>query len=736
MHNNKYVIEREDSLIRIRKTPIFANLNFVSNMSVIQTLRGRGSVVVTIMLILALVAFIFMDSFQNVGEIFREDRTLVADINGERIETNKYSQALQEYEEAVKQNQGKESYSDQELEGLRSQFWNQQVNEVLIAQESELLGLTVTEKERNSMFTSMNADPMVKQNFSNPETGQFDPNRVIQYEQQVMQGEDLAMKKQWGKFKTELEKQRKVNKYLALIKNGIYAPKFMMDEMAKQQSILSNLSYVKIPYESIDATKIKVTDAEIKEYMQARKAIFTNDEDNISIEYVSFPIIPTAKDTMASLGLLTRIKDEFAASENPYDYASDKTDELSDENFYNTNTLKNENKEALLAAAPGSIIGPYYENGAYRLSRITEKKSLPDSVKSSHILVQASETLTPAQAETRADSILSALKAGANFAALAQAKSADKESGAKGGDIGYLANGMGFSKEHNEFIFQGKTGDLDVVKSQYGYHVVKITDQKAYQPNVKIATIAKLLEPSQETINAAQQRASAFTEKAKDEKSYSATAKKMGIDKRIAENIKGTQGVIQGLGNVRNLVRWAYAAEVGDISNAMMFDDKLVVARLTEKTKKGELAPIAGRRTQIETEIRKKKQVEQIAAKAKGVSSLAGIASKFGVEVKTADSIKVLGSTNADLGYESKVTAAAVNKANKGKVSGPIPGQGGVFYINVNSIVDNSKTTPRIPQMERMQVEGQYKNSADQMIPLSLRKRAKIIDNRNVSLGY
>ncbi len=706
-------------------------------MSVIQTLRGKGSVVATIVLILALVAFIFMDSFQNVGELFREDRTLVADVNGQRIETNRYSQELQDYENAVKTQQGKESYTDAEQENIRTQFWNQQLNEVLINQESDLLGISLTEKEQNSMFTSlMHADPIVKQNFANPQTGQFNPQDVIQREQQIIQGEDLGMKKQWAKFKESLYKQRKSNKYLSMIKNGIYTPKFMLDEMAKQQFITSNIDFVKVPYEAINAATIKVSDAEITDYMNARKSSFSANDDNVTMEYVSFPIIPTTKDTAASLGYLNTIKEDFAASTDPYDFASDKTDELSDENFYNAKTLKSENSATLIAAPIGSLVGPYYENGAYRLSKVTERKSLPDSVRSSHILIQPSETLTQAQAEASADSILAQVKAGANFAQLAQARSADKESGAKGGDIGYMANGMGFSKEHNEFVFQGAKGESKVIQSQYGYHVVKITDQKAFQPNIKVATIAKTLVASQETINVAQQKASTFTKAAKDEKSYNAAAKKAGIDKRIAQNITSTQGVVQGLGNVRNLVRWAYSAEVGNISNAMMFDDKLVVARLTNKTLKGELVDLGTNRAQIETEIRKQKQVEQIAAKAKSASSLQAIATTFNAEVKSSDSVKMMGMSNPDLGYEQKVLAAAINKNNVNKVTGPIAGKGGVYYITVKSITDGLKNAPRIPQMERMQVEQQYKNSADQMIPQALRKRSNIKDNRSVSLGY
>jgi peptidyl-prolyl cis-trans isomerase D len=704
-------------------------------MSVIQTLRGKGSVVVTIMLILALVAFIFMDSFQNnIGAIFQQDRTMVAEVNGERVETQKYSVELQEYEEAMKNNQQKESFTDEELEAIRQQFWDQKLSSVLIGQETESLGIQVTEKERNSMFTSMDADQVVKQNFTDPETGIFDPNRVIQYEQQVIQGEDVSLKKSWGKFKTELVKQRKVNKYVNMIKMGIYAPKFMMDEMAKQQHISANISYVKVPYEAA-AQNITVSDAEIKEFMKQRTSNYIIDEDAVNMDYVSFPIIPTSKDSSVALNFVVDLKEKFASSEDPYDFASNQSDELTDDRFYNTNTMKNSNKEILLAAAIGEVVGPYYDNGMYKISRVTERKTLPDSVKASHILIQPSETMTDAQAKSAADSIEKQVQSGANFAALATARSADQGSAQKGGDVGYFARGM-MVPEFEKYCFEGKTGDIGVVKSQFGYHVIKITDQKAFQPNVRVATLAKLLEPSQETNSKAQQLATDFATKAKDEKTFNDAAKKMGMDKRIAQNVKSTQGIIQGLGNVRNLVRWAYESEVGAISPVMFFEDKCVVARLAAKNKKGEMADISTFRGEIEAQIRRKKQVEQIASKAKSASNLQAVASMFNSEVKDADSIKMMGMSNPDLGYEPKVLSAAVNPGNVNKLSAPIPGQTGVFFITVKAITDNMKNVQRLPQMERMQLEGQYMNSIEQFLPIVLKKRATITDNRNVSLNY
>lgn len=711
-------------------------------MSIIQTLRGRGSVFVTILLIIGLVAFIFMDSFQNIGDIFRDDPTLIADVNGERIETQKYSQELAEYEEQMRQNQNKESLTDAEQESVRTQFWNTKLTSVLINQECDLLGLTVTDKERNAMFTSATdvADE-VRSNFTDPKTGIFNPQQVIQYEKQLSESQEpqaQQMRRQWGRFKEELVKQRRVQKYIAMVKQGIYIPQFMLDEMAKQNYVTANIEYVKVPYEAVDAKNIKISDAEIKDYMSSRSSMYTTDEDAVSMEYVSFPITPSSADTMSSLGFLTKEKEAFAATETPFDFASDKTDKLADDKFYNATTMMNANKETLLASGVGSVVGPYFDQDGgqamYKLTRIIEKKSLPDSVRASHILIQPSETLTQEQAEVIADSILDAVKKGANFAALAKSRSVDQGSAEKGGDLGFFAKGM-MVPEFEEFAFSNVTGKIDKVKSKFGFHIIKITNQKAFQPNIKVATIAKILEAGNDTKSKAQEKANKFVTEAKDEASFNSAAKKQGMDKRIAKDVKSTQGIVQGLGNVRDMVRWAYANEVGAISPAQLFNDKLVVARVTSKSKKGELKGISSVRPEIESVLRRRKQVEMVAAKAK-TADLTAIAAIYNTEVKTADSIKMMGMSNPDLGYEPKVLSAGVNKQNLNKVSTPIPGQAGIYFVKTKAITDNMKKVQRIPQMERMQAQGQYMNSIDQFIPVVLKKRAKLNDNRSVSLNY
>lgn len=699
-------------------------------MSVIQTLRGKGSTVVTVLLIIALVAFLLMDSVSSkISTMFQEDPTLTGEVNGQRIESQDYQKRLEDMEEYSKNSSGKSSLTDEEREGIQTQVWNQLVNEKLLQDEMDALGIEVGDKEFQDLMTSpIFAAQEIRQNFTDPATGIFNPQKVVETENAMAQSKDPKQREQWEKFKDGLAKNRQVSKYSTMIRNGIYIPTFVLDDIAAQKDKMANISYVMVPYTSADAN-IKVTDDEIKAFMKERAEVYTNQDDVLSFEYISVPIIPSAADSAESLGFLNTVQASFTTAENAIEYARDNSEELVDEDYYNISTLKNSNKEALIAAPVGTIVGPYYDNQAYKLSKVVGKKQMPDSARMSRIFIGITEQRNEAQAEAIIDSLEQQIRVGADFAQLAATRSDDQNTAQKGGDLGYIVPGM-IEKEANEVVFGGKTGDLKKVKTRAGFQLIKITDQKNYQANVQLATIAKSMTASEKTQQMAIQNAQKFKDGAKDETSFKDQAKKLGMDKRIAQKITKNQMVIPGLGSVKELVRWAYSAEVGEISNALTFEDKCIVARVTSKLKKGELGDMNVYRTEIESQLLKKKKAAQLAEKGKGKNNLAAIAQLFGAEVKTADSVSMSMMAPGTLGYEPKVAGAAMNKSLLNKVSNGIAGEQGVYFITVNNIIDNTKTAQRIPQMERMQASMQYMNSIDQLIPVVLRKRGSVSDNR------
>lgn len=700
-------------------------------MSVIQNIRNKYIGLVVVLIVLALIGFLVMDAMQsNVRSIFSSDNTLLASVNGKRIEYKSFEALRQQYEENFKQRNPGASMSDAERSQITDQAWSEILNEQLTGTEIEKLGIELTDAELRDMLTGPYADPMIKQNFADPNTGIFDPNRVSQFLSQMAQDKTGQQRAQWNTFEEGLIKSRKVSKYTSLITKGVYVPRYVVAKNAELANSTASMSFVQLPYTMIADEQVKISDADIKAYIEKNKSLFEIQEAVAKAEYVVFDIIPSKDDTAASLGVLNALREEFTSTTNNEEFVGNHSEEGFVDQFLFEDKLQVSNPAEVMALPVGGIAGPFYLNGMYTMVKVLDKKTMADSVKASHILVAINEKRTETQAKATIDSIEAMVKAGTPLEALAS-RSDDQGSASKGGDLGYFTQGQ-MVPEFNDFCFNGKTGDLSVVKTQFGYHLIRITDQKNFKPAIKVARVSKILQPGNATIQAAYAQASSFIGSAKDAKSFDETAKKMNKDKRIADNITATQVLIQGVGSARELSRWCFESATGSVSPVFNLDDKCVIAKLVNRVEKGSLAEPNAVRPQVENILKREKKFALIAEKAKGKSTLQDVALLANAEVKRADTLMYVGSGNAALGFEPRVIGAAFNKSLVGKLSSAIPGEQGVYFIQVDKI--NSAPAPDLKNpmitMQARQMESQMMSQADSYLPYILRKKAKIEDNR------
>ena len=700
-------------------------------MSVIQNIRNKYIGLVVVLIVLALIGFLVMDAMQsNVRSIFSSDNTLLASVNGKRIEYKSFEALRQQYEENFKQRNPGASMSDAERSQITDQAWSEILNEQLTGTEIEKLGIELTDAELRDMLTGPYADPMIKQNFADPNTGIFDPNRVSQFLSQMAQDKTGQQRAQWNTFEEGLIKSRKVSKYTSLITKGVYVPRYVVAKNAELANSTASMSFVQLPYTMIADEQVKISDADIKAYIEKNKSLFEIQEAVAKAEYVVFDIIPSKDDTAASLGVLNTLREEFTSTTNNEEFVGNHSEEGFVDQFLFEDKLQVSNPAEVMALPVGGIAGPFYLNGMYTMVKVLDKKTMADSVKASHILVAINEKRTETQAKATIDSIEAMVKAGTPLEALAS-RSDDQGSASKGGDLGYFTQGQ-MVPEFNDFCFNGKTGDLSVVKTQFGYHLIRITDQKNFKPAIKVARVSKILQPGNATIQAAYAQASSFIGSAKDAKSFDETAKKMNKDKRIADNITATQVLIQGVGSARELSRWCFESATGSVSPVFNLDDKCVIAKLVNRVEKGSLAEPNAVRPQVENILKREKKFALIAEKAKGKSTLQDVALLANAEVKRADTLMYVGSGNAALGFEPRVIGAAFNKSLVGKLSSAIPGEQGVYFIQVDKI--NSAPAPDLKNpmitMQARQMESQMMSQADSYLPYILRKKAKIEDNR------
>ncbi|MBS1665809.1 MAG: SurA N-terminal domain-containing protein [Bacteroidetes bacterium] len=712
-------------------------------MSVIQQIRDRAAWLVFGLIALSLLGFLAMDAFVGKSRVFGGNSTVIGTVNGEDIEYAKFQQVVEEMENQYK-SRGMQ-INDMMSQNIKNQVWNQFIEDDVLSKIYKKTGIDVSDKELNDMLVGPNPIQGIKGSFTDPKTGVFDAQAAattINQLRQLYKG-NKTTDKNYPQAKMLYEqlipqwiKDREKEKYLSMLSNSSYVPKWMAEKMISDQNEMANITYVNMPYSSIPDSTVKVSDDEISAYVQNHKEQYKQEESR-SIAYVTFNAAPTATDSAAILKQLIDIKPEFDTTHNVDAFLARNGSEISFANSYFAKSkIQVPNKDSIFALAKNAVFGPYLDNGDYVMAKKLDEKIMPDSVRARHILVATIDPRTgqpimdDSAAKLKIDSIKNLIDKGENFETLAMKVSDDEGSKAKGGDLGYFTYGS-MVKEFNDFCFDGKKGDKKIVKTQFGYHYIEITDQKDFEPSYKIAYMAKKIEPSNETDQNASGLASQFAGLSRDEQSFEDNLKKDNLQKFMGTDIQPTASAIPGLGSNRQLVKWMYddKTSLGNVSEPYSVDQKYVVAMLTEINHEGTMSA-AKARPLVEPILRNQKKGELINKKIGSANSLEAVAQATGQQVLKADSISFSSPFIPNVGQEPKVIGASFDKQLQGKpVSQPIDGNGAVFSIKVENVFAKQNTSGDIDQF-RTSLEQQEQSMISYRAMEVLRKNAKVKDNR------
>jgi peptidyl-prolyl cis-trans isomerase D len=615
-------------------------------------------------------------------------------------------------------------------QNIQEQVWNQYIEETVLSDEYEELGLTVSSNELNDMLFGNNPPPDLKQQFTNPQTGQYDVNGLKSAIANLKKSSDNPQAKNFKElYLPALVNNRLKEKYTALLANSMYLPKWMLEKMATDNNTIASISYVNVAYTTISDSAVKVTDDEIEEYISTRKEEFKQPESR-SISYVVFDAAPSQTDSQAVYNQVISLKDEFAAATDvPAFLVRNGSEVPYSEGYVLKSKMQVPNTDSIQSLGDGQVFGPYLDGPNYVLAKMIGKRTVPDSVKVRHILISTQQGLPDSTAKNRIDSIANAIKGGADFNLLSLQFNDDPGSKDKGGEYEFSSLQMGnLAKEFADAIFYGKAGDKKVVKTSFGYHYIEVLSQKNFETGYQVAYLAKSINPSETTEHTASGLANQFAGESRNAKAFEQNINKYKYTKLLGMDIKPTDNMLPGLGSSRPLIRWVYEADLGDVSEPYPVADKYVVALVTEINKEGTMSP-AKARPQVEYIIRNRKKAEQIKNKIGNANSLEAIATTMGVQVQRADSISFASPIIPNVGQEPKVIGAAFNKAWLKKVSAPIAGNGAVYVIRPESVSAVANQDVNVDQ-QRTAMEMRMKSMSGFRSIDALKKSADIQDDR------
>ncbi|HXB92063.1 MAG TPA: SurA N-terminal domain-containing protein [Puia sp.] len=714
-------------------------------MSIIQQIREKAAWLVFGLIALSLVGFLLMDAFVGKSRLFGNRSTVVGVIDGENIEYTAYMEMVSAQEDQYKQ----QGYPVNEAmqENIRETVWHQMVEDAVLAENYSALGLQVGDKEQQDMLVGPNAIPDIKRAFTDPKTGIFDAQAAAAQINQIRNVYKAGPKKNgdnrqydaarrfFEESLPQMVRMRLREKYMAMLANSGYVPKWMIEKTNADNSQLASISFVNTPYFTVPDSTAKVSDAEIQDYIDQHKESFQQEESR-SLAYVTFDASPSAADTARLKQQLSDLAKDFAKTTDIQSFLARVG---SEGNFFDgylgKSRIQVPNKDSIFSLPKGGVFGPYLDGGSYTVAKLIDNKTMPDSARARHILVgtvnpqTGQPILEDSVAKKKIDSIKNLLEHGANWDSIALKFSDDQGSKEKGGDLGYFTADR-MVKEFSDFCFNGKKGEKKIVKSQFGYHYIEILDQKDFEPAYKIAYMTRKIETSPETDQAASGLASQFAGTSRNAKAFDENVEKQHLQKQFAPEISPNASTIPGLGPNRQLVKWAYESDPGSVSEPYPIGDKYIVALLTDINKAGTMS-VARARNQVEPMLRNKKKAAAIMKKEGSPASLDAAASAAGQNIQHADSVLFAAGFNRLFGSEGKVVGYAFNKTMSGKpVSPAIPGNGGVFFIKVENV--SAMSNPNAdPQTQRFTQEQRMRSDIYQNLMDAERKMADVKDYRS-----
>lgn len=713
----------------------------------------RNSILLLVVIGLAMFAFIYTE-YQS-GTQDEIEVLPFGTAYGEPLDDEEYDYITESYMNRDRQNymmQGREFDATAE-QASKDQAFNEVVRRNLMNREFEKLNLVVTTDELNDMIHGNHVHQWVMgiplfqgaTGFSKDSVRSFINNLEVEPDDENLREGWLAARKQWAEFEKELKDTRLADKYVTLVKRGVYVNSLEAKDQYYGENHKKKISFVIQRYSDIPQDEVTVTDEDIKAFYEEHKheKIYEQEESR-DIEYVTFPILATQEDETRVIGELEALKEPFAKSTNDVafvtkysstEFTSDSalfrmgTDQLVFDTFFGNNQYPASADDQIQSAQVGDIIGPFASGNDYAIAKVTGVQK-ENQAWVRHILIKIDATQTEAYAKALTDSIVKVINEKKNFVEMVQLYSQDPGSLATNGEYKWFAEGR-MVTEFNDAAFKGAIGKLQVVKTTYGFHIVEVLG-RGERVVPTLAVVTKKVAPSEDTKQYVESMVYDFiyaVNESKKDSAFKFTAK----DSNLVVNptrIWLSNNYVMGLNKSDRIMRFAFNkdAKEGDLSDPILDDDKYVVAHLTNIIPEG--APeFEDVKDQMRFPALKEKQAKVYMEKMAGKSSLEEILPviKNG-QILTAEVYFASNVIQGGGGNEPEVIGKLFTNVPTGSMTVPIKGNMGVYVIIIESETKAPETTDY--SMTRLTLQESRRGSADGLVIRALREKADVKDNR------
>ena len=708
-------------------------------MATLQKIRSKGPLLV-IVIGLALFAFIAGDAWKVLQP--HQGKQDVGEVNGEVLSAQDYQKMVDELSEVIKLTNGLNSLTEDQLNNVKDQVWQSYVNNKLIAEQAEKLGLKVTDAEIQSIIDQGTHPLLMQTPFRNPQTGMFDKDMLKKFlvdyanlNASQMPAQYVEYYQKMGAFWQFVEKtlaqSTLAEKYQNLVAKSLISNPVAAEDAFNSRTEQSDLLLAGVPYSSINDSTVQVSDSEIKDLYNEKKEQFKQLVETRDIRYIDVKVVPSDADRKSVEKEVTEYSNQLAST--TADFGTFVRSTGSSVNYSDVPVSKSvfpaDVASRLDSTNVNEVYGPYYNqtDDSFNAFKLLAKVSSPDSIQFRQIQVYAD---TEEKTKTLADSIYNALKGGADFAAVAKIYG---QTGEATWVNAQSWEGSELDADNSKFIntlLNQPVNELANLNMGQANLILQVMNKKSMQTKYKVAVVKREVEFSKETYNAAYNKFSQFVAQNTTIDSMVKNAEESGYTLMPRTDLSSAEHYVGGVRSTREALKWIFAAKPGEVSPLYECgeNDHLMVVAL-DKIHEAGYRDINSVAEMLRAEIRRDKKAEKIMEEMKKYNSIAQVK---GMKDAVSDSVKhVTFSAPAYISVtrsSEPVIGAVAAKTAANKVSAPIKGNGGVYMIQVYAKEKGSE------KFDAKQEEATLTNMAvriagNQLIN-DLYQKAKVVDQR------
>lgn len=652
-------------------------------MAVLEKIRVKFGILISVVIALALLSFIIDPNTISQVASSMSSKYRVGKIDGNSVSYQDFDNELNYQNRIFEYMYRRNANTDQEMEYVRNMAWKTFVDRYMFLANARKAGIQVGESELVNLTSGDMVSPLISQIFVD-ETGAFSKDMLSNYLQSMQYDQSGQARMFWDYLQNTVTTDQYYVKYNSLFSAGDFINPLMMTNEIAENNNSVGVEFVMLPYGYQRDTTIEISDAEIKNYYKAHKKLYRQTASR-DIEYVVFEVKPSKTDISDANQKIVGVYDEFSSTDNVKNFLMKNSDRQYVDEWYKKGELRTVSADIddfVFDKANGkdAVSEVLTKDNTFYVARIMDSAMVPDSVFVKGVLLQGVQT-------ELADSLLNVLKTGKdNLGNVAAQYSAFNNPQGEPGEYGWMTKNTMFPGL--ESIFTARTGSFYTVETNYGVHIIEVTDRTAPVLKKKVAILEKEALPSGNTINEYYVQANELATKSDGKyENFKKTADEEGLAILTRNNLREGEENIGSINDrTKEVSKWAYEAREGKVSNVLNINNDYYIVAALKKVYKDGYTPVAeaasGIRSILYNQKLGEKKAAEVASKIEGLGSMEAIAEALGTSVSTREGISF--SSYMNQGLDPKFIGA-VSVAEEGVISAPLAGTIGVYVYKVTS---------------------------------------------------